>query len=357
MFDELKRARLRAGRVRYSHRAAAVRGPVCALISTLVLACLLTGTVSAYTIIMRGGRRIEAPANFVVTQTALTYEAAPGLNVTLQLAQIDIAATERVNNESPGSLLRRANNASASTASAVRRRATRTLTNRELEPARRARLEAERVEDERRKTLGLPSLADERRSVEAEAKALHEFALRQEAEQAQVENYWRARAQALRTEIGALDSEIDFLRGRLGESPDYFAPGYGAVITTVSPFFAPRAFPLPGAPGSFSTSGVSTSTQSGGSVSIGGSSTRGHIFFNQRSTSGTFQSRVTGAPGFIAPPVAVLAVPFNYASADATALRIRLTDLEVARAGLDARWQQLEDEARRAGALPGWLRP
>jgi hypothetical protein len=355
MLDELKRGRLRASRVRYSQRATATRGRVCALITTLVLACLLTGTVSAYTIIMRGGRRIEAPANFVVTQTALTYEAAPGLNVTLQLAQIDIAATERVNNESPGSLLRRAYNASAPTTTAVRR-ATRTLTNRELEPARRARLEAERVEDERRKKLGLPSLADERRSAEAEAKALHEFALRQEAERAQVENYWRGRAQALRTEIGALDAEIDYLRGRLGESPDYFAPGYGAVITTVSPFFAPRAFPLHGAPGSFSTSGVSTSTQLGGSVSIGGA-TRGHIFFNQQSTSGTFQSRSTGAPVFIAPPVAVLAVPFNYASADATALRIRLTDLEAARAGLDARWQQLEDEARRAGALPGWLRP
>ncbi|MFL6208116.1 MAG: hypothetical protein ACJ74W_04660 [Pyrinomonadaceae bacterium] len=321
-----------------------------------MLICLLTGPVSAYTIIMRGGRRIEAPANFVVTQTALTYEAAPGLNVTLQLAQIDIAATERINNEPPGSLLRRAYSAPVLPPPAARRQATRTLTNRELEPARRARLEAERVEDERRKALGLPSLADERRSAEAEAKALHEFALRQEAEQAQVENYWRGRAQALRTEMGALDAEIDFLRGRLGESPDYFAPSYGVVITTVSPFFAPRTFPWHGAPGSIDTSGFSTSTQLGGSVSIGGS-TRGHIFFNQRSTSGTFQSRGTGPPGFSTPPVAVLAVPFNYASADTVALRIRLTDLEAARAGLDARWQQLEDEARRAGALPGWLRP
>jgi hypothetical protein len=356
MFDKLKRGRLRANRGRYSQRATAVSGPACSLSATLVLLCLLTGSVSAYTIIMRGGRRIEAPANFVVTQTALTYEAAPGLNVTLQLAQIDIAATERVNNESPGSLLRRAYNASTPTASAARRRATRTLTNRELEPARRARLEAERVEDERRKKLGLPSLADERRSAEAEAKALHEFALRQAAGQAQIENYWRGRAQALRTEMSALDAEIDYLRGRFGESPDYFAPGYGAIITTVSPFFAPRAFPLHGAPGSIGTSGFSTSTQTGGSVSIGGP-TRGRIFFNQRSTSGTFQSRITGSPVFIAPPVAVLAVPFNYASADATALRIRLTDLEAARAGLDARWQQLEDEARRAGALPGWLRP
>ena len=31
--------------------------------------------------------------------------------------------------------------------------------------------------------------------------------------------------------------------------------------------------------------------------------------------------------------------------------------LNAARAGLSARWRELEDEARRAGAPPGWLRP
>src|SRR2546423_14739733 len=74
----------------------------------LALTCCLSSVAAAYTIVMRGGRRIEAPAHFVLTPTALTYEAAPGLNVTLPLAEIDIAATERANNEPPGSLLRRA---------------------------------------------------------------------------------------------------------------------------------------------------------------------------------------------------------------------------------------------------------
>src|SRR5205085_8138078 len=110
-------------------RAWALRG-----LSVLALACCLPVIASAYTIVMRGGRRIEAPDNFVVTQTTLTYETASGLNVTLPLAEIDIAATERANNEPPGSLLRRASarqrQATAMQASTTPH-ATRTLTNRE----------------------------------------------------------------------------------------------------------------------------------------------------------------------------------------------------------------------------------
>ena len=34
----------------------------------------------------------------------------------------------------------------------------------------------------------------------------------------------------------------------------------------------------------------------------------------------------------------------------------RFNDLAAARAGLNARWRELEEEARRAGVPPGWLR-
>src|ERR1700682_1542446 len=62
---------------------------------------------SAYTIVMRGGKRIEIPSKFLLTNTTLTYEAAPGIQITLQLAAIDIPATEKANNETAGALLRR----------------------------------------------------------------------------------------------------------------------------------------------------------------------------------------------------------------------------------------------------------
>jgi hypothetical protein len=77
------------------------------LVTALSPILMLCATASAYTVVMRGGRRIEIPAQFSVTKTTLTYEAAPGIQITLQMAAIDITATERANNETPGSLLSR----------------------------------------------------------------------------------------------------------------------------------------------------------------------------------------------------------------------------------------------------------
>src|SRR5918999_1211653 len=59
---------------------------------------------SAYTVVMRNGRRVEIPNTFTVTKSTLTYETAPGIQVTIQLAGIDVAATERVNGQAAGSL-------------------------------------------------------------------------------------------------------------------------------------------------------------------------------------------------------------------------------------------------------------
>jgi hypothetical protein len=334
--------------VRAARRRTLIARGLCAFL----LACLLPCAAAAYTIVMRNGRRVEAPNNFKVTPPTLTYEAAPGLSVTLQLSQIDIAATERANGEPAGTLLRRAQASAQMQMPRLSPRAAHTLTNRELEPLRRARLESERASEERRKALGLPSAEEERRANDEQDRALREIARRQEAEVAQSENYWRARATALRDEAAALDAEIDFLRGRVSESPDYFAPGVTALVTTVGPLFGSR--PLISSFGSIDTSGFGTSTQLGGRLTFGGGQTRGQIGFNQQETASTFRRRIIGAPSLFASPVVV---PFNYATADAAALRLRLTELEAARAGLDARWQQLEDEARRAGALPGWLRP
>lgn len=350
------------GRGERTGRSVCMRVPArLRLLPALVLTCLLPCAVSAYTIIMRGGRRVEAPDSFVVTQTTLTYPVARGLNVTWQLSQIDIAATERANNESAGSLLRRSNARSGqetallvvSTASAQQAR--RTLTNRELEPARHARLESERAYEAHRKELGLPAPINEQRSAAEETEALHRIARRYAMETAQAENYWRSRAATLRAETVALDAEIDYLRTRVATTDNY-AAGSFAVLTPFNPFFGGRPFPSAVPLGSFNANSFGTTTQLGGSIAFGGA-TRGQILLNQQSASSTFQRRVIGTPNVFAAPVAIFAVPFNYAAADESALRIRLAELEAAHAGLVARWQQLEDEAHRAGALPGWLRP
>ena len=77
------------------------------MVSVFLVMLVLVVTANAYTVVMRSGRRVEIPSQFVVTGATLTYETAPGLQITLQMSAIDIAATERANNEQPGSLMRR----------------------------------------------------------------------------------------------------------------------------------------------------------------------------------------------------------------------------------------------------------
>lgn len=340
----------------YVRRATGLTARSSHLLGAFMLACLLPCAVSAYTIIMRGGRRINAPDNFIITQTTLTYAVAPGLNVTLPLAQIDITATERANNELPGSLLRRVG-AQQAQAAAPAREPARTLTNRELEPVRNARLASERAYESRRKALGLPAPSSAQRSAAEEAQALRRIARRYEMETAQAESYWRGRAAALRVEAVALAAEIKYINARLDVAFICFPNAFPAGPSVVIPFYAPRLPARVVPPGNFGINATDARTQLGGTIAIGGGIAHGQLSLAQQSTSSTFQRRVIGSPGTFAAPVAVFATSFNYAAADESALRVRLVELEAARAGLDARQQQLEDEARRAGALPGWLRP
>ncbi|MDQ6651653.1 MAG: hypothetical protein M3Y84_02805 [Acidobacteriota bacterium] len=138
--------------------------------SVSFLMLLLIVTASAYTVVMRGGRRIEIPSRFVVTPTTLTYEVTPGIQITLQMGAIDIAATDRANRESPGSLLKRAELGSATLSGPddnaendVTSHGSRTITNRDLEATKKRRRESEVAYETRRRELGLPSVADSRK--------------------------------------------------------------------------------------------------------------------------------------------------------------------------------------------------
>ena len=77
------------------------------VVATLVLTFGVL-SANAYTIVMQDGRRLEIPNNFTVTGSTLTYEAGSDIQVTIQLNTVDVAATERANNEAPGAFLRKA---------------------------------------------------------------------------------------------------------------------------------------------------------------------------------------------------------------------------------------------------------
>src|SRR6185436_11297453 len=141
------------------------------MVAVSVVILLLVGAANAYTVIMLGGRRVEIPSSFVVTPATLTYEISDGIQITLPMAAIDIAATEKANNERPGSLLARIetgtsrSNQSGQQATSVSRR---TITNRDLETLRRRRQDGEAAYETRRKQLGLPSIEESRKQAAAE---------------------------------------------------------------------------------------------------------------------------------------------------------------------------------------------
>lgn len=347
-------------------------------LSAALAVCVLAVSSSAYTLVMRGGRRVEVPEKFLLTKTTLTFEAAPGINVTLQLAHVDIEATERENREPQGGFFRHvlvqngpARLTPAKVSTERRIKAARVLTNRELESVRRARIESEEGYERRRKELGLPTVEETQRRAREDARYLRERGRREEEKEAETEGYWRRRAGALREEMRALDAEINYLRATLAEQPASYAAGVAvgttAVLSGFTPFLHTQLPPLVARTpvaglggvnfGAFQTNGVGSiaTAQLGGDLTFGGAVTNAQGGFVRRDVRGIFARRLFGdvfTPGLIG-----VGVPSNYYTAEGSALLTRLRLLEAERAGLEERWQLLEEEARRAGALPGWLRP
>ena len=332
----------------------------------LLLALLLPVIASAYTVVLKGGRRIEIPSNFIVTPLTLTYEAAPGLNVTLQMSVIDIPATERANNEPAGSLLKRAEQKLDGAATITQsRRERKPLTQADIEKARIARQQSEDAYERRRQELGLPTLEESRRRAVEEAKKLGEESKQYQAERAQSESYWRARAIELRNETASLDRQIYYFRARLAEMPDYstlnsygFATGFTPIVP-LQP--AVTRFPVVvGHPG-FMHGINGTSAPTAGFQAFGGFAPQSQIQIRAGAVRGNFNRRVitrTGTLAMVAPLYGVSSAGYDDYSYDERAdLISHLHELEAQRAGLEARWRSLEEEARRAGASIGWLRP
>jgi hypothetical protein len=335
--------------------------------SSSVLILLFVCTASAYTIVMRGGKRLEIPANFQVTDTTLTYEAGPKIQITLQLAAIDIPGTEKANNEAPGSLLRRMGQPSADPENqpqAGTSTARRTITNRDLESSMTRRRDSEVAYEKRRQELGLPSVAESRRRAEIESAQIQsELGATRSAER-ESESYWRERASTLRSEIAAVDAEINYVRVQLEDLPAPLTSGF--TTTTVNPFFNPgvswgntaygNRFPRArGQRPPLVYSAPQAGPDLSGRVGIGNWNRGGQRWRNNRGF-GYPQLPGFGYPYPITSSVDPFGPGYDY-SYERSALITRFNELSATRAGLNARWRELEDEARRAGASPGWLRP
>jgi hypothetical protein len=324
----------------------------------LTAVIFMSATASAYTVVMRGGKRIEIPEQFTVTRITVTYEAAPGINITLQMTSIDIPATERANNEQPGSLLKRAEPATSEPQTSTRLQSAgtiphkpRVITDRDLERFKRVRLESEAAYERRLVKLGLPPLEESRRRTELQAESLHQELVQRKSEEAQAESYWRGRANDLISEIGATDAQIDFVRARLSESTRSSAAGSFTIVS--SPVFGNpfgyRGFGAPRLRGYGPRAGGGLAGRQG----FGNRATAGKIWVSSANTVRQFYPQPV-FPGF----QPVYGSPFQSTDySDPSELSAWLDRLVANRVALQARFRMLEEEARRAGVPPGWLRP
>lgn len=174
------------------------------LFATLFLS-LTVSVVNAYTVVMRDGRRVEIPNEFTVTNSTLTYDVGNGMQITIQLNTVDIAATERANGDSNGSLLQRTAAPNVPVERAPQTRVTNTITNADLEKFRQARVDNEN----RRRELGLPSMEERQQEVALIADRTVEQV---RSMRAQEEAYWRSRAEALRAEAAANEAQFGSMR-------------------------------------------------------------------------------------------------------------------------------------------------
>lgn len=189
----------------------------------------------AYTIVFYGGNRIEIPDNFIVTSNAAIYEASPGVNVSFRLKSIDVPATERANNDTAGSFLRRisAHRIQAPPSTTATEKATRTITNRDLEPYERARVKSEATWEKRQKELGLPSLEETRREAARREAALDEFLAKKRLEE-DANQLHELEAKSF-AEMAARMNATAYQGGQ-----DYWPTGIGSVENGVFGPFDPR---------------------------------------------------------------------------------------------------------------------
>ena len=332
------------------------------LLLPVLVTFLLAATANAYTLVMRNGRRVEIPENFAVAPLTLTYEVSAGIQITVQLVAIDIPATERANNEPVGSLLRHTEkqvNSSDDKGENVQTTSStskRSITNGDLARFRRARLESEVNYERRRKELGLPSIAESRRRAALDAEENLERLRQLRSEDRDSEDYWRSRASTLRTEIAANNARIGFVRARLDELPGTNSMGSYTSIYQYDPYqYDPtgrggygRRPQVYGNPGVFGTPTV---------TARGGDTRRGPVLGYPNPPRGS--RRYGGRSQYPYENVPAWNSPFQSydSSFERSTLVTELDQLLGYRAELEARWRELEDEARRAGAAPGWLRP
>ncbi len=180
------------------------------LICSLLVVLLIPALLSAYTIVMKNGQRIEARGRYVVEGNVAKFTDASGRQRQVPVGEIDVVATERANAAAATSIpVPRA---------AETRRGPKIWTNDDIE--RLVRGERINVVG----TVASPEAATPA-SGEVAAVAAEAEAAAEPAEQAQPQlpkeqtpEYWQQRAKPLREELAKVEQQLQQLRSGQGQA-------------------------------------------------------------------------------------------------------------------------------------------
>lgn len=314
------------------------------LLSVLLLVSIAP-LAQGYTLVLKSGRRLEV-SNVASAGPSVICQVSKDITINIQLASVDIAATDLANNEVKGSFLDHltvVESPTITTQPSTTSVNKPVVTNEDLETYRQRRVDSERAYDAKQIELGLPTIREAQAQIaERTDNASLNSAAQNESTRSR-EQYWRERASQLRSEMSMTDEQIRLIQARLVESQNQILFGgfstIGAlpfvstsrVSSNLGPNFVPGPHIIP------QSNPVPNSGR-----------------FGRPRGTGAIRGRQLGFSGtpFLAAPL----LSYDDGSGN-SALIAQLQQLQLQRARLQSLWRDLEEDARHQGAYPGWLRP
>lgn len=286
---------------------------------------LLPLITPAYTLILKDGRRVEVKDKYRIVSEVAVFTLPEGNRFSLSIDKINIAATELANAGEAGSFIKNATDPPKLTDKqatsdkpnvdedviASSRPTARKITNSDFE---RYKVRREEMMKDVANRVSAKAASEPPAAVTPDPKAEHEAAFMAERREREKnkEQYWRSRSKALLTELRVEEEQIVSLQMQIEQGGRFQPPQ-----STVSVYNPPTpVYPYPGVRIGGIPIGIGNRPQNNGNVVV-----------------------INPNP--------------NYGG---RSLQERLVELNLKHQETIIRYQEMCDEARRDGALPGWLR-
>jgi hypothetical protein len=219
------------------------------------------------------------------------------------------------------------------------------ITNASLEKFKQERLQREADYRANYKKLGLPSPEELAQREAEEQKRLTEYTANRRVQRQQIESNFQVRANALRTEVAATDAEINYLRGLISRMPK--PQTYISLAYPIFNYVQPNAILISNNNGYYRQN---TKIRSTPNVQVyqnylNGNYANVNIGIGYKNWHGNINLNY-GTPYYYGGYAFPYRVEQQNYERQELVLRLRL--LEQQRAGLFARWNLLDEEARRA---------